>query len=74
MPQGSLFGLTLNLIYKKDLTSIDAKNIVSFADGTIFLLKSKNQNDAYLKANGGISIDMQRLNNNTLTLNGKNNI
>lgn len=70
VPQGSVLGPTLFLIYINELCnlSIDAK-IVSFADDTILLFKSSNWNGIYLKANRGIAIVKRWLDNNTLTMN-----
>jgi hypothetical protein len=73
VPQGSVLGPTLFLIYINDLTELELSNgrVISYADDTALLFHGNSWNDVFSKAQFGIDLVTKWLNTNLLTLNIK---
>lgn len=71
IPQGSILGPTLFLIYINDLCSQSIHNgiIMSYADDTAILFSAKSKEEVYEHAQKGFNIVTNWLQNNLLTLN-----
>lgn len=71
VPQGSVLGPTLFLLYINDLCNLqlnDAK-IFSYADDTAIVFTGKSWDDVKFKAEAGLSLVSEWLSTNSLTLN-----
>lgn len=73
VPQGSVLGPTLFLIYINDLCRLTMNNgqIITFADDTVLLFNGKSWHDVNLIAENGFRLVTGWLDNNLLTLNAK---
>lgn len=71
VPQGSVLGPTLFLIYVNDLCNltINQCRIFSYADDTALLVQASSWSEARIHAEASMRIVMQWLDNNLLTLN-----
>lgn len=73
VPQGSVLGPTLFLIYLNDLCHLSLQNgeVITFADDTVLLFHGKTWEETNKHANDGFSTIAEWLDNNLLTLNIK---
>lgn len=71
VPQGSVMGPTLFLIYINDLCNLVLQNgqIITFADDTVLLFSSNTWKDVTKAANEGFALVTSWLDNHLLTLN-----
>lgn len=71
VPQGSILGPTLFLIYINGLCELQLTNgkIIAFADDTVLLFRDHSWKDVMARAQDGFSTVCQWLRNNILTLN-----
>uniref|UniRef100_A0A2A4JYZ1 Reverse transcriptase domain-containing protein n=1 Tax=Heliothis virescens TaxID=7102 RepID=A0A2A4JYZ1_HELVI len=71
VPQGSILGPTLFLIYINDLCNLklDHATIISYADDTALLFSADSEKDVYRLAQHGFNVVNNWLSNNSLTLN-----
>lgn len=71
IPQGSILGPTLFLVYINELTKLELAGgrIVSFADDTALCFSSNTWDEVFVLAQGGFDVVSQWLNLNILTLN-----
>lgn len=71
VPQGSVLGPTLFLVYLNDLcnTKLPNAKITSFADDTAIIFSGSSWEDARTTAESGMRLIINWLNNNLLTLN-----
>lgn len=73
VPQGSILGPTLFLIYINDLLCLDSFHgkIISYADDTALIFTAKSWNETYLLAQNGLNTVRNWLKDNILTLNSE---
>lgn len=71
VPQGSILGPTLFLIYINDLCqlAIPKTKIITYADDTVLLVAEKSWKEAFFSAQTGLDIVINWLKQNILTLN-----
>lgn len=71
IPQGSILGPTLFLVYINDLCNLSLQNgvIISYADDTALVFSGKSKDEVYQNAQNGFNVVSNWLNNNILTLN-----
>lgn len=73
VPQGSILGPTLFTVYMNDILNINIPNadLICYADDTVVLFHGKDWEDAYRKAEAGMTRILKWLDMNLLTLNVK---
>lgn len=71
IPQGSILGPTLFLIFINDLCSLTLRNgtLLSYADDTVLLFSANSRDEVYKNAQAGFNIVSNWLRGNLLTLN-----
>lgn len=71
VPQGSILGPTLFLVYINDLCNLDLENgkVVTYADDTVLLFTAKSWNEAELTTNKGLNTVSWWLRQNLLSIN-----
>lgn len=68
LPQQSVFGTLLFLIYNHDLCDTEGK-IVTFADDTVLICRAGTWKEVFTKSENSLSVVEKWLNNNVLILN-----
>ena len=69
VPQGSVLGPILFLIYINDLYSLTPSKAISFADDTVIIFNSSSWQQVFTKANNEMDIVKEWLDDSLLTLN-----